>query len=57
MKLEMTIEEYNMLRDCMVKGIAFALTTDNDSDLGATYNKLLYEITQNVKYTNEIEKE
>lgn len=57
MKIEMTIEEYNLLRDCMVKGIAFALTTDNNSDLGATYNKLLFEITQNVRYTDEIEKE
>ena len=55
MKIEMTIEEYNMLRDCMVKGIAFALTTDNDSDLEATYNKLLYEITQNVRYTDDLE--
>lgn len=57
MKIEMTIEEYNLLRDCMVKGIAYALTTDNNSDLGATYNKLLFEITQNVKYTDELEKE
>ena len=57
MKIEMTIEEYNLLRDCMVKGIAFALTTDNNFDLSATYNRLLYEVTQNVKYTDEIEKE
>lgn len=57
MKIEMTIEEYNLLRDCMVKGIAFALTTDNNSDLGSTYNKLLFDITQNVKYTDDIEKE
>ena len=57
MKLEMTIEEYNMLRDCMVKGIAFALTTDNDSDLGATYNRFLHELTSSVRFTDEIEKE
>ncbi len=57
MKLEMTIEEYNLLRDCMVKGIAHALTSDNNSDLSAIYNRLLFEITQNVKYTDEIEKE
>ena len=57
MKIEMTIEEYNMLRDCMVKGIASALTIDNDPDLSSSYNRLLYEITQSVKYTDEIEKE
>lgn len=57
MKIEMTIEEYNLMRDCMVKGIAFALTTDNNPGLSAIYNRLLYDITQNVKYTDEIEKE
>lgn len=57
MKIEMTIEEYNLMRDCMVKGIAYALVTDSNPGLSAIYNRLLYDITQNVKYTDEIEKE
>lgn len=57
MKIEMTSEEYNLLSDCMVRGLVHALICDNNSDLSAKYNRLLFEITQNVKFTDEIEKE
>lgn len=45
----MTIEEYNLLRDCMVTAIG-RLLAEGDYENSAKYNKLLNEITHIVVY-------